>query len=132
MRERKKSLERLLAVKSKLHRLEEARLADIEKQRRKAQDDQHAMLGFLEEAAWKDPLLLRLACHRVVAAGRGAAALDAEAHAQRQILLHGGAQKRGVEKLLKEAAAALDREEEKRRLLDIGEYLAGKPATSLP
>jgi hypothetical protein len=132
MRDRKKMLERLLAVKTELHRLEEARLAQIETQRLKALDEKQAMFRFLEFAEHKDPLLLRLACSRVVAAERGASALDARADRQRQILTGRAEQKKRVEKLLKDAAEALDRENEKRALLDLAERLAEGARTSLP
>lgn len=83
------------------------------------------MLGFLDDVAEKDALLLSLACRRVAAAERGAAALEAQAAQQKQVVLRRHAQKRGVEKLLKETSSALEREDEKRRLLDLGERLAG-------
>jgi GNAT superfamily N-acetyltransferase len=132
MRERKKALQRLLAVKTQLRELERARLAEIERHKAKAQDDRDAMLRFLAGVGEKDPLLLSLACRRVVATERGAAALEAKADAQREIVLRRSAQKQGVERLLREAAAALEREEEKRRLLEIGERQASAPPTSLP
>ncbi|MCI4678800.1 hypothetical protein K9U39_00765 [Rhodoblastus acidophilus] len=132
MRDRKKALERLLAVKTKMRELEEARLAEIERMKRQAQEDRRAMLGFLDRAEAKDALLLGLACRRVAAAERGAAALEAQADAQREIVLRRTAQRRGVEKLLREAGDALEREEEKRRLLELGERLAKAPPTSLP
>jgi hypothetical protein len=132
MREKKKSLERLYAANARLHQLEEARLAEIEKQMFEALEDRRAMFGFLENVERKDPLLLRLACRRVVEADRGAAALDAQAARQRQTLARRGAQNRGVEKMLKEAAAAMEREEQKRALLDIVERLGGRAPTSLP
>lgn len=132
MRERKKALERLLAVKAQLRELEQARLVEIERHQAKAQDDRDAMLGFLDGVGEKDPLLLSMACRRVVGAARGAAALEAKANAQKEIVLRRSVQKQGVEKLLREAAGALERDEEKRRLLEIGERQAGAPSTSLP
>jgi hypothetical protein len=131
MRERKQALERLLAVKTKMRELEEARLAEIERQKAQAQEDRSAMLGFLGDSAAKDALLLKLACRRVVMAERGAAALEAQADSQRRKVVQRNAQRRALEKLLKEADDVLEREEEKRRLLDLGEGLA-IPPTSLP
>ena len=136
MRERKKALERLLAVKTKMRELEEARLAAIERQKDEAAKERRALLGFLGGAAEKDPLLLKLACRRVASAERGAAALEARAVSQREQVFQRNAQRRTLEKLVKEAADGLEREEEQRRLLDLGESLAGNqrtnPATSLP
>ena len=136
MRERKKALERLLAVKTKMRELEEARLAAIERQKQEAEEERRAMLGFLGDAGAKDALLLKLACRRVASVERGAAALEARAVSQREQVFQRNAQRRTLEKLVKEAADGLEREEEKRRLLDLGESLAGNqrtnPATSLP
>jgi hypothetical protein len=132
MRERKKSLERLVAVKTQLRQIEEARLVEIEKRGGEARRDRDAMIGFLDRAEANDVLLLHLACKRVAAAERGAATLDAQAVEQRRILLQRGAQTRSAENLLKTASAALAREEEKRALLDIAERLAGPHPTSLP
>lgn len=132
MRERKKSLERLVAVKTQLRRIEEARLAELEKRGAEARQDRDAMIGFLDRAEASDGLLLRLACKRVAAAERGAATLDAQTVEQRRILLQRGAQTRSAENLLKAASAALAREEEKRVLLDVAESLARRRPTSLP
>ncbi len=132
MRERKKSLERLLAVKTKMRELEEARLAAIERQKHEAREEQRAMLGFLGDPAEKDVLLLKLACRRVASMERGAAALEARAVSQREKVIQRNAQRRALEKLVKDAAQKMDREEEKRRLFDIGESLATSPPTSLP
>ncbi len=132
MRDRKRTLERLLAVKTKMRELEEARLVEIERQKREAQEERRAMLGFLGDPAAKDAFLLQLACRRVVAAERGAATLEARAKSQQEKVIQRNAQRRALEKLLKEAAAGLEREEEKRRLLDLGESLAKNSPTSLP
>ena len=132
MRERKKTLERLVAVKTQLHRLEEVRLVEIETLRGEARRDRDAMIALLDQAEVADRLILSLACKKVVGAERGAARLDAQAAEQRQVLLQHGAQKRSAEKLLKETAAALTQDEEKRALFDIAEKIAGASATSLP
>lgn len=132
MRERKKTLERLVAVKAQLHRLEEVRLVEIETLRDQARRDRDAMIALLDQSEVADRLILSLACKKVVGAERGAARLDAQAAEQRQVLLQHGAQKRSAEKLLKETAAALTQDEEKRALFDIAEKIAGASATSLP
>ena len=132
MRERKKALERLLAVKTKMRELEEARLAAIERQKDEAAKERRALLGFLGGAAEKDPLLLKLACRRVASAERGAAALEARAVAQRERVVERDAQRRALERLVKEAADRIEREEEKRRLLDLGESLAAIRQTNPP
>ena len=49
MRERKKALERLVAVKTQLHRLEEVRLVEIETSRDQARRDRDAMIDLLDQ-----------------------------------------------------------------------------------
>lgn len=132
MRERKKTLERLVAVKAQLHRLEEVRLVEIETLRDQARRDRDAMIALLDQSEVADRLILSLACKKVVGAEHGAARLDTQAAEKRQVLLQHGAQKRSAEKLLKETAAALTQDEEKRALFDIAEKIAGASATSLP
>lgn len=129
MRNRKKTLERLLEVKTRLKAIEEARLAGLERQRAEAEEERRAMLSFLDGACEKDSLMLGLACRRVVAAERGAAALEAQAVRQREVLVRRNAQRRALENLLKEATRAVDRDDEKRRLFDIGERLASQGPT---
>ena len=118
MRERKKSLERLLAVKTQLHRLEEARLAEIETAEAcKRREEQRAMLGFLDqaEAAEKD---VTLAQTRVPPGCRGGARRRGAGGASRLAaeagLLRRRARKRRARKAAEGDAAALAREEEKR------------------
>jgi hypothetical protein len=132
MLERKKALERLVAVKAQMQHLEEARLAEIETQKDRARASRDSMFGFLDRAEVGDSLLLKLACRRMAAVERGAARLDAEAAAQRQVVIRSGAQKLGAEKLLRAAAEALLKDEEKRTLLDIAEQAATARTTSLP
>jgi hypothetical protein len=132
MRERKKALERLLVVKTKMRELEEARLAAIERQKREAAEERRALLGFLGEAAGKDAFLLKLACRRVASVERGAAALEARAVSQREKVVERNAQRRVLEKLVQEAVDKLEREDEKRRLLDLGESLARNQQTNPP
>lgn len=131
MRDRKKALERLLEVKIRLKAIEEARLAGLERRRAEAEDERRAMLGFLDGACEKDALMLGLACRRVVAVERGAAALEAQAVRQREILVRRNAQRRALENLLKAATQAVDRDDEKRRLFDLGERLAETEAVAL-
>lgn len=132
MRDRKKALMRLLEVKTRMKAIEEARLAGLERRRAEAEDERRAMLGFLDGACEKDALMLGLACRRVVAAERGAAALEAQAARQREVLARRHAQRRALENLLREATQAVEREDEKRRLYDLGERLADprKPRSS--
>ncbi len=144
MRNRQKSLERLLAVKTQLHALEEAKLADIRRRKLAAADDKRAMFDLLGNEEKTDSLILGLACRHISRTARNERDLEAAEQAQKAALLTRSAQKKSLEKIVKDATMAVDRESERRTLLDIGERLAGesqslageslagKPPTSLP
>jgi hypothetical protein len=132
MRNRQKSLERLLVVKTQLHALEEAKLADIQRRKLAAEDVRRAMFDLLGDEGKTDSFILGLACRHISRTALSERDLDASEQAQKAALLTRSAQKRSLEKIVKEAEQAADRESERRTLLDIGEKLAGKPQTSLP
>jgi hypothetical protein len=131
MREKQKSLQRLLAAKSQLHQLEEARLIEIQRGKQVVAEEKRALFDLLGDAEKTDSLLLGLACRQIARADRRERDLDAAEKAQAQAVLHRGAQKKALEKAVKAAATALDREDERRLLLDIGEGLAKPKRTSL-
>jgi hypothetical protein len=132
MRERHKALERLLEVKSHLHKLEEARLNDIQRRRQVMTEEQHAMFAFLGNVEKSDSLILGLACRQIARTAKGVRELDAAEQAQKQALLKRGAQKLTLEKILKETTVTLERDAERKALLDIAERLAADSPTSLP
>jgi hypothetical protein len=129
MRDRQKSLQRLLAVKSQLHRLEEAQLIETQRRKQALAEDRRAMFDLLGKAEKTDSLLLALACRQIQRTDEGERDLAAAEQAQTLALLHRGAQKKALEKSLTEAKRALDRDAERRFLLELGEALAA-PRTS--
>ena len=126
MRERQKSLQRLLAVKSQLHRLEEAELIETRRQKQALAEDRRAMFDLLGTAEKTDSLLLGLACRQIQRTDEGERDLAATEKAQTLALLQCSAQKKALEKNLKEMKLALDRDAERRVLLELGEALAAK------
>ena len=126
MRERQKSLQRLLAVKSQLHRLEEAELIETRRQKQALAEDRRAMFDLLGTAEKTDSLLLGLACRQIQRTDEGERDLAATEKAQTLALLQRSAQKKALEKNLKEMKLALDRDAERRVLLELGEALAAK------
>jgi hypothetical protein len=131
MRNRQKILQRLLAAKHQLHRLEEARLIEIQRGKQVLAEEKRALFDLLGDAEKTDSLLLGLACRQIARADRRERDLDAAEKAQAQAVLHRGAQKKALEKAVREATRALEREDEKRFLLEIGEGLAVPKRTSL-
>jgi hypothetical protein len=131
MRERQKSLQRLLAVKSQLHRLEEAQLIETQRRKQALADDRLAMFDLLGNAERVDSLVLALACREILRADKGERDLAVTEEAQRLQLLHRSAQKKALEKNLTETKRALDRDAERRALLELGEGLAASSPSSL-
>jgi hypothetical protein len=131
MRERRKSLERLLAVKEQLHRLEEARLAEIQRRKQALGEERRAMFDMLGDEKKTDSLVLGLACRHIARTDRSERDLDAAEATQKQALMKRAAQKKALEKTLKEAETAMDRDDERKSLLEIGERLAASRSNSL-
>jgi hypothetical protein len=132
MRHRQKSLQRLFAVKSQLHRLEEAKLEDILRKKQVMDEESHALFGLIGDEQKNDPLLLGLACRRLKSTDAQRRELERAEQAQKAVLLMRGAQKKALEKILKDNAQAVARDDEKRLLMDIGESLAARRPSSLP
>lgn len=124
MRDRHKSLQRLLAVKSQLSQIEEARLADILRRRQALAEERNAMFDLLGDGAKTDSLLLGLASRHLIHTARGEAELEAAEKLQTRALALRQAQKKALEKILDETRLAMERDEERKRLLDMGERLA--------
>lgn len=129
MRDRQKSLQRLLAVKSQLHRLEEARLIETRRRKQALAEDRLAMFDLLA-ADRTDGFLLGLACRQIRRTDNGERDLDAAEKAQTLALLQRSAQKNALEKSLKEAKRTLESDAERRALLELGETLAASCKTS--
>ncbi len=132
MRDRHKSLVRLLQVKTQLHKLEEARLNETQRRRQAIAEERRAMFALLGNEEKTDGLILGLACRHISRTDRSERDLDMAEQEQKQALLRRSAQKKALEKTLKETIQAMERDAERRDLLDIAERLAGPSRTSLP
>jgi hypothetical protein len=129
MRERQKSLERLLQVKTQLHRLEEARLGDLQRRKQAMDEERRAMFDLLGDVEKTDGLILGLACRHIARTDARQRDLDIAEQAQKQALMQRGAQKKALEKILQETRQARARDEERRALLELGEQLAAPPTS---
>jgi hypothetical protein len=130
MRERQKSLERLLQVKTQLHRLEEARLGDLQRRRQAMDEERRAMFELLGDVEKTDGLILGLACRHIARTDARQRDLDVAEQAQKQALMQRGAQKKALEKILQETRQARARDDERRALLELAEQLAAPSPTS--
>jgi len=122
----------MLRVKSQLHKMEQAKLDEILRRKSAVEEDKRALLNMLGDVERNDPLILGLACRQLVHSERRERELVAEELAQREELLQRSAQKKTLEKIVKETALTIAREDEKLRLLELGERLASGVRSSLP
>jgi hypothetical protein len=129
MRERQKSLERLLQVKTQLHRLEEARLGDLQRRKQAMDEERRAMFDLLGDVEKTDGLILGLACRHIARTDARQRDLDIAEQAQKQALMQRGAQKKALEKILQETRQARARDDERRALLELAEQLAAPPTS---
>jgi hypothetical protein len=131
MRDRQKILQRLLAVKSQMSRLDEARLAEIRRRKRDLATERLAMFDLLGDHEKTDALMLGLASRHLIHTAKGERELEAAEKAQTEALLQREAQKKALEKILADTELSLEREAERKLLIELGETLAARRGTSL-
>ncbi|MCW2274939.1 hypothetical protein GJ654_10765 [Rhodoblastus acidophilus] len=124
MRQRHKSLKRLLHVKNQLHQKEEAELAEIQRQKGEIEAERRAVFDIL--GGRDDPFILGLACRHLIQTQRRESELHEREQEQKTQLMRRTAQKKSLEKIVEEAGRRIAREDEKLELLEIGERLAAK------
>ncbi|MCW2284642.1 septal ring factor EnvC (AmiA/AmiB activator) [Rhodoblastus acidophilus] len=129
MRQRHKSLNRLLQVKKQLHQKEEAELAEIQRKKSEIEAERREVFEIL--GARDDPFILGLACRHLIQTQRREHELNEREKEQKSQLMKRTAQKKALEKIVDEAARRIAREDEKLELLEIGERLAAKAFSSV-
>jgi len=130
MRQRHKTLKRLLDVKEQLHKKEEAALAEIQRKKSEMEAERREVFAIL--GARDDPFILGLACRHLIQTQRREHELSQQEQQQKSELMRRTAQKMALEKIVQESARKVAREDEKLALLEIGERLAAKAGSSLP
>jgi len=130
MRQRHKTLKRLLHVKKQLHQKEEAELAEIQRKKTEIETERRALFDILGER--NDPFILGLACRHLIQTQRRETELHEQELEQKSQLMRRTAQKKALEKIVEDSARRVAREDEKLELLEIGERLAAKARSSLP
>jgi hypothetical protein len=111
--------------------MEEAKLDEIQRRKFAMEAEQRALLEMLGDVEKNDQLILGLACRHLVHTQKRESELVVEENEQKSRLLQRAAQKKALEKIVKETAREIDRDDEKRQLLDIGERLAAQAHSSL-
>jgi hypothetical protein len=116
MRDRVKSLKRILEVQRHLHNVEELKLARLKQQVLQCQSEQRALAAALSEDGALRDLFLDVTARRIKSLQQEESRLAPALEAQARVLLEHGGRMRNSERLAEELAVEVAREDERREL----------------
>lgn len=123
MRDRAKSLKRILEVQRQLHALEELKFARLKQKVAECQTEQRALTEALSGEEALAGLFMDVTVRRIKALQLEESRLIPQVEAQARVLVEHGGRMRNSERLAEEIAVEMRREEERReleRLLEAG------------
>jgi len=116
MRDRVKSLKRILEVQRHLHSVEELKLARLKHQVIECQSEQRALAAALSDDGALRDLFLDVTARRIRSLQQEESRLAPALEAQARVLLEHGGRMRNSERLAEELAVEVAREDERREL----------------
>ncbi|WP_334150114.1 hypothetical protein [Hyphomicrobium sp.] len=116
MRDRVKSLKRILEVQRHLHSVEELKLARLKQQVLQCQSEQRALAAALSEDGALRDLFLDVTARRIKSLQQEESRLAPALEAQARVLIEHGGRMRNSERLSEELAVEVAREDERREL----------------
>ncbi len=116
MRDRVKSLKRILEVQRHLHSVEELKLARLKQQVLRCQSEQRELAAALSEDGALRDLFLDVTARRIKSLQQEESRLAPALEAQARVLLAHGGRMRNSERLAEELAVEVAREDERRAL----------------
>ncbi|MCC7253298.1 hypothetical protein [Hyphomicrobium sp.] len=123
MRDRARSLKRILEVQRHLHNVEELKFARLKQQAARCQSEQQALTEALSNDGALHGLFLDMTVRRIKSLQQEERRLAPEIEAQARVLVEHGGRMRNSERLAEELARELARDDERReleRLLEAG------------
>jgi hypothetical protein len=117
---------RILKVQQQLHRAEEWRLAEIERQLEGFEAEQREIVDALNSESGLQSLFLDASVRRVRSLGEAVRGTEAERQAQSARVLETGSRLKAAERLMQRAESEARREEEDSQLRDAVERLAAQ------
>lgn len=123
MRDRARSLKRILEVQRHLHNVEELKFARLKQQMAHCQSEQAALTEALSEDGALHGLFLDMTVRRIQSLQQEETRIAPQLEAQARVLVEHGGRMRNSERLAEELAAELRREDERKeleRLLEAG------------
>lgn len=119
MRDRARSLKRILEVQRHLHSLEELKFARLKQQVTACQDDQRALADALSGEGALAGLFIDVTVRRLKSLQQEEARLSPQVEAQARVLVEHGGRMRNSERLADELAVEVRREDERRALEEL-------------
>lgn len=123
MRDRARSLKRILEVQRHLHSLEELKFARLKQEMTRCQSEQKALTEALSEEGALHGLFMDVTVRRIKSLQQEESRLAPQVEAQARVLVEHGGRMRNSERLAEELAVELRREDERvelEQLLEAG------------
>jgi hypothetical protein len=130
MRERVRSLKRILEVQRHLHNVEELKFARLKQQVQRCQNEQRELAEALSEEGALHGLFLDMTVRRLKSLQQEESRLAPELEAQARVLLEHGGRMRNSERLAEALAVEVAREDERRDLETLLEARFAQDASS--
>lgn len=132
MRDRVDKVKRILAAEAQLHRIEQWKMAEIERQLAELDAMQVELIGALNDTNALHGLFIDTTARRLSTVAEQAERVRREKAAQALILKEHATRVKGCERLLRESELNFERDKETKELLDVVEQYVGSKRTSLP
>lgn len=116
MRDRARSLKRILEVQRHLHNVEEVKFARLKQRMTHCQEEQRALTDALSDDGALHGMFMDVTARRIQSLQQQEARLAPQLEAQARVLVEHGGRMRNSERLAEELAAEIRREDERQEL----------------
>jgi hypothetical protein len=130
MKQRRKSLEKILLLQDQLHKLSTWKLAALDQQRAALEETQKATIEAIDRDAITNGILVASATHRLRGIDKQIAVVKAQHVKQAQVALEQGARTKLAERLVDKVEAKYRKQQERSDLGDLIERSLGKDSAS--
>jgi hypothetical protein len=130
MKQRRKSLEKILLLQDQLHKLSTWKLAALDQQRAALEETQKATIEAIDRDAIANGILVASATHRLRGIDKQIAVVKAQHVKQAQVALEQGARTKLAERLVDKVEAKYRKQQERSDLGDLIERSLGKDSAS--
>jgi uncharacterized coiled-coil protein SlyX len=132
MQKQVEKVRRILAAESQLYRIEQWKMAELERRLAELEALQVELIGALNDTNALHGLFIDTTARRLGSVGEEAERVRRERAAQSLVLKEHATRVKGCERLLRESELSFEREKESKELLDVVEQHVSGKRTSLP